>query len=273
MTRKHNIVVVGNGLFGSMAATFAREAGHTVTVVADARPYRASPASGCVLAPSWLSAVPKEDIANGMAALDAHYGLEPILFDTAVGGFKAHRVVTDKVLLKPDVVDVVTEVGPGVVRTSSRALRGKVLVAAGIWCSELLRDLPAMRGLYGASLRVPGQLQHPRLSVYAPYRQAVAFNINRKEVWFGDGTALIEKTWMKEADARLQATRKRAAGLGILHTHTSYPKVLIGARPYMAGHMGYFAKVDKDLWVSTGGAKNGTLLAALQATQFLKELS
>jgi hypothetical protein len=49
-------------------------------------------------------------------------------------------------------------------------------------------------------------------------------------------------------------------------------KVSVGARPYVVGNkVGYFEQARPRLWVSTGGAKNGTVLAAWQAYRFLKE--
>jgi hypothetical protein len=154
---------------------------------------------------------------------------------------------------------------------SGDVLRGRVLVAAGVWCNELLGDkMPLVRGLYGASLKVPGKLKEPRIHVYAPYRQAVAFQMGPNKVWFGDGTALVQKTWNKRGAEYVDATEGRAARYMDLNIARS--TVCVGARPYVEGHKaGYFARVSPAVWVSTGGAKNGTVLAAWQAQRFLTE--
>lgn len=270
---KHNAIIVGAGLFGCIAAAYARAEGHKVTVIDDARPYRASPASGCVLAPSWLTSLDKKEVETAMSVLGYLYAVHDVEFQTNVMGrtFKAKRVSTADVLQPPDLAEQVTEVGDGWVRTASGAkLHGKVLVAAGIWCNELLKDIPAVTGLYGCSLHISTQLEHPRLSVYAPYRQAVAFQMNKGKVWFGDGTALIEKTWGREERERIATSKLRAGETFGLYSHS--PRVIIGARPVVAGHKaGYFQQVSPRTWVSTGGAKNGTVLAAWQAERFIKE--
>lgn len=285
MTRKHNIVVVGNGLFGSIAATYARHCGHSVTVVSEARPYAASPASGCVLAPSWLSSLEKSDIADAMALLGVLYTIHEVDFKTNfLKRFKAKRIDPKSILVKPDIDARVVSVADGVVKYAEPksagtqnvgTLRGDVLVAAGIWCGELLTGLPPIKGLYGASLRVPGQLIEPKINAYAPYRQAVGFNLDARTVWFGDGTALIEKSWKSDREARIRTTRDRAStmmgnkGLG----QVTSAKVIEGARPYVEGHKsGYLRQLSPKLWVSTGGAKNGTVLAALQALRFVEAL-
>lgn len=130
--------------------------------------------------------------------------------------------------------------------------------------------MPAMRGLWGASLWYKGaQIDAPRINVYAPYRQAVAYNLDKNTVWMGDGTALVEKTWKASEAARVQNTQYRAKGLFKLKGD---PVVTVGARPYVEGFkQGYFVQAFPRTWVSTGGAKNGTVLAAYQAARFIQE--
>ena len=277
MARKHNIIVVGNGLFGSIAATYARARGHTVTVISEERKYSASKASGCVLAPSWLNSLDKGDVQDAMAVLGELYTVQPIEFQTNVlARFKAHRVDPDAVLVKPDVVGTVISVADGAVKYLNQdgkpgTLRGTVLVAAGIWSQELITQMPPIKGLYGCSLRIQGQLATPRISVYAPYRQAVGFNLNKREVWFGDGTALIAKTW--DADERNRVAKTLSRAIDMMGAPIARSKVNIGARPYVEGHKaGYLEQLSPKLWVSTGGAKNGTVLAALQALRFEESL-
>jgi glycine/D-amino acid oxidase-like deaminating enzyme len=269
-----NIVIIGAGLFGSMAAQLAEAAGHTVQIVDSNEPWAASKASGCVIAPSWLASLDSDELKTAMQLLDEHYGLIEVEFATNVlKKFRAHRIDTAKVLRAPTHRARVTTVTPNgkVTLSTGEVLNGKVLVAAGIACGELLGGMPLIKPMWGAALHVKGQLAEPRLHVYAPYRQAVAFNRDRGSVWVGDGTALVEKTWTKESGERISNTRLRAAKLFGL-TDTPKTVVLAGARPYAPMHKtGYFARVYPRVWVSTGGAKNGTALAILQAQRFVRE--
>lgn len=268
---KRNIVVVGSGLFGSIAATLARAEGHNVTVISNEEKLAASKASGCVLAPSWLSSLERPQIDTAMSVLTGLYKVEDLAFKTNLfKTFKAQRVDPDTVLVKPDAVGKVATVGDGVVTLEDgRRFRGRVLIAAGIWSQHLV-EMPSIKGLYGASVRFTGvQLAEPRIHVYAPYRQAVAINLNKRTVWMGDGTALTQATWLKEEQQRVITTVGRAAKLfGLQGKHT----VNVGVRPYVEGHKaGYFAQISPSTWVSTGGAKNGTVLAAWQAHRFIQE--
>jgi len=271
MTPK-DVIIVGNGLFGSIAATLCRSRGHNVTVVSNNEPMAASKASGCVLAPSWLTSLNKTDVDHGLRLLDELYGLQDVVFTGPLGApFKAQRVDPDRVRVKADVTADVTSVKDGAVALNDgRTLRGTVLVAAGVWCGRLV-EMPPIRGLYGASMRFKATGVQAKISVYAPYRQSVLFQLNKTEAWGGDGTALIRKTWEAERDNRIAATVQRITKLSELRQLQGV-KVTEGIRPYVEEHKaGFFKRISPRTFVSTGGAKNGTLLAAAQALRFVEE--
>lgn len=268
-----NVVIVGNGLFGSIAATLARQRGANVIVISNLEHYAASKASGCVLAPSWLTSLDASQVEVGMNVLRALYSVHDVTFTTNVlATFRAQRVDPDEVLVRPDVVGDVESVGNGrVTLANGDVYEGLVLVAAGVWCERLVA-MPKMRGLFGASARFTAHLPTPKIHAYAPYKQAVAFQLNRKEVWVGDGTAVIFKTWDAEKEARVNLLLERGGRL-IAPPGIKYKtKVTVGARPYVDGHRaGYFDRVHPRTWISTGGSKNGTVLAAAQAARFVEE--
>lgn len=262
------VIVVGAGLFGQVAADWARREGHEVTTIDASLPNRASPAAGCVLKPSWLASIPKERVAKGLAVLDELYGVEEFMLHTKVGlSARVQRVDPDKILRVPDIQARVLSVSDGVVKLDNgQRLQGIVLVAAGIWCQELIPGMPNISALAGASARFKGQLEKSRIDIYAPYRQAVAFNINKKQVWFGDGTAIKAHNW---SDERLLKSSERAEDtFGLVGG-----KWITGFRPYVEGHKaGFFQKISKKLYISTGGAKNGITLAGAQAAEFAEAI-
>jgi glycine/D-amino acid oxidase-like deaminating enzyme len=266
------IVIIGAGLFGSMAATLCRARGASVTVVDAGHPNAASKASGCVLKPSWLASLTDEQKENGFQLLRDLYDVEDRVLQTnLLVKLPVQHINPDKILIPADVQEQVLSVSDGkVTLASGTILKGRVLVAAGVWSQELIEDMPNIRGLWGASVRYknPPDWSVDRLHVYAPYRQAVALRIGGKKgsVWFGDGTALVEKSW--NTQTRGAASLERARDLfGLVGG-----KLTVGVRPYVEGHKaGYFRRVTPNTWVSTGGAKNGTLLAAAQAVQFAEE--
>jgi glycine/D-amino acid oxidase-like deaminating enzyme len=273
---KTNLIVVGAGLFGSIIATHARSRGYDVTVIGQSRQYEASPASGCVLSPNWLNSMPSEDISDALSVLKEHYTLVDLKFKTNIlSTFKAKHIDPASILIEPDIVGKVLAVRDNEVIFDKfgvpHTMHGTVIVAAGIWSKELIPDMPAIKGLYGASLRFAGHIE-PSLHVYAPYRQSVGFNISEHEVWFGDGSALIQNTWRKEREERIERTTNRARSMCDAED-LGEVTVTEGARPYVEDHKGgYLRQVSDGLWVSTGGAKNGTVLAASHAHKIVQAL-
>lgn len=279
------IIVVGAGLFGSIAATLCRRAKHQVTVVDWGKGYehRASIASGCLLKPSWLSGLSKEQILEGYQILDELYGVERLRFlNTGIlGGTHTNIDWVDpaKILVQTDIEgcaglskdgDLKVNIGkagnPGWIKPKG----DKILIAAG--CLSAAFAPIHVKCLAGLSMRFKGQIDEPKMRVYAPYKQAVAFNINKKEVWFGDGTAILAHNWVQSE--RLEQAIERADKYFGLKYDRKTTKVTVGWRPYVEGHKnGYFEQIHSNVWVSTGGAKNGTLLAALQAKRFLEAIS
>lgn len=281
MAKKKEIVVVGAGMFGCIAAALARAEGHAVTVVGEHRHYEASPASGCVMAPSWLTSLDKDDVADAMAVLNDLYKVHDVEFKTHLGAkFKAKRIDVRSILRKPDVEGRVAKVDRGVAvvtrrsgQTVATVKSDAALIATGIWTKELVPNMPDIKGLYGASMLIAAPDSEPRLQVYAPYRQAVTFPRDAKTAWVGDGTALSEGTWVSEESRRLAKLLERGENLLGLKGKEAIYRVFVGARPMVVGHKGgFFQQVDAKTWVSTGGAKNGTVLAALQALKFVRSL-
>jgi Dehydrogenases (flavoproteins) len=266
-----DVVIVGAGMFGMMSARMAQDKGANVTIIDNKARYCATPASGFLLKPSWLTALSEEQIKKGYEVLRALYGVETLNF----------RVLPTKKTVKIDralftyklpkkaqfVAADVVEVSNGMVKTPKQVFKGKVLIAAGI-NSDKLVEMPPIKALMGVSLVFRNkQLKEPAMHVWAPYKQAVAFNLDEDQVWFGDGTAIDSKNW-KESERIIDAVTRAKK---IFKLSGDY-RFHVGARPSVEGHKeGYFSKAGRSTWVSTGGAKNGTILAAYQAWRFVKE--
>lgn len=264
------IIIVGAGLFGSMAAALCRKQGLGVTVIDAYFDLAASKCSSGLMRRSWLAGLGEDKISKGMAVLQQLYAIEEkqFLLEPAKKNVSLLWVNPKLVLRPPDIREEVTTVREGTVTLrTGKTFTGKVLVAAGAFCNSLVM-LPHTKKLIGSALLLPGKTP-ALMQVYAPYRQAIAFNISQSEIWAGDGTAIIEKNW--NAEQRIALLKDRSRKFFDLDVRKS--KIRIGARPYVQGHkQGYFAKVEKNTWVSTGGAKNGTLLAAYQAQLFLEAI-
>lgn len=271
-TKYRNVVIVGAGLFGAMAAKLCALNGFKVTVIDSREKEAGSRAAACLMAPSWMAGLGKEKIEKGMEVLNLLYKVVDIPFvvnkvkTVNIKHVKPSSILSLSRIPNVEVVkDKVVMVGDGGVETiKGRYYKGNVLVAAGIW-SEQLVVMPDIKALTGTALHFTQQTD-PEVRVWAPYKQAVKFNITPAVTWFGDGTSILRKNF---DDTRIEATVNRASKYGLKLPS----RIIVGQRPYIEGEKGYFRHILHNTWVSTGGAKNGTILAAYQAQQFLEAIS
>jgi hypothetical protein len=266
-----HVIVVGNGLFGAIAAELAKGAGHRITTIDCAQPLAASKCSGNLFKTSWLDGLGAERREVAFKVLNKLYSVKDIECVIRPSGLKTilHWVDPREVLLPADIQEEVIAIYDGKVRLKqARELRGKVLVAAGVW-SDTLVNMPRARWLMGCSFRVPGQIKQPAINLWAPYKHQVVFNESPNTIWYGDGQAILEKNWGLDNISRAQIHAEKAFKLNV----GSILDAFVGARPYVPGFKsGYFAQVYPNTWVSTGGAKNGLVIAAYQAQQFLEAI-
>lgn len=261
-----NVLIVGSGLFGSVAAALLKKNRIKFRIFDDAREGSGSKPAACLIKPSWIAGLGRKITEPAMETLDALYGLQTLKFRTRVGMTQIFWVPPSSILSHAPRKERVTEVGDGYIATEKRVYRGLVLVAAGIWNGALCSG-PKIRALTGAALVYAGAPKANLLSVWAPYKQAISFERDPGFTWFSDGTSILAKNWRH---TRVEDSRKRAREHGL----TKPPvEVIVGHRPYCPEHRhGYFAQVHPRTWCVTGGAKNGTVLAAYYATKFLEAI-
>lgn len=271
------VVVVGAGLFGSVIAAHLRTLGHEVTVVADQREGMGSTPAACLMKPSWASSMSSEDYDAAVNLLSALYGVKLLEFDTPPfrAIVTAHWVDPKTVLQEPDRLAKVLDWGEGWVELGNAAtgIRGEMLTAehvifaTGQWAGDFTTGLE-LTGKGGWSFLVEGELEGRGLiQPWAPYKQLVAFQIDPKNIWVGDGSALKAESMTFE---RAQASRERC--LKALHNRlkplgSRRVVELKGFRPYVKGlkEPACIRPVGPRQTVVTGGAKNGTLGAAWAA--------
>lgn len=262
-----NVIVVGAGLFGSITAKVLQNAGHSVILLDSRKKFRGSKPAACLMKPSWMSSV---NYKEPMSLLDKLYGVETLKFDI-LGPVKAdcYWVNPRSILLDSDLTKIkeeVIQVGDGFVITEEKTYTGIVIVAAGIWSEEILKKSgfasPEIRSLVGSCVLGEGVVKTPTIKIIGPYKQAVWFSRSDNETWFGDSTSILQKNYSEEHTDR---TAQRALDIAKI-----YGKSVVGYRPYVKGtNDGVCEKLADKLYLSTGGAKNGTILSASNSLKLL----
>lgn len=274
------IYIIGAGLFGSIASQLLEKRGHQTCLIDDNRPGAGSQVAACLIRPSWISGLPKQMREKGMEVLHELFEVHTIPFSIRPSGKKVNVWWVDpkKILLKPSIKGTVTQISKNKICGNKNGTKfdipldeetnSKILVAAGIWSNKLLDfDIPEIRPLAGIVSRYVGQ-GDPFIDVWAPYKQIVGFNIEPKTYWCSDGSAILKKNWTSERVMQSLARCHKAIPKEI----QSEQKFQVGYRPYMKGYRGFFDKLSDTIYCSSNGAKNGTLVAAYQAWQFLQEI-
>lgn len=280
-----DVAVIGGGIFGRVITGFLRREGATVSMVDDARPHSGSAAAGCVIKPSWISALSRADLDAGLLLLDDLYGVHDVRFRlwpapthadafrvdpasileswSGPGDWRGRATAIDDNPGDAAVVSGITRDRPFLIEARH------VVVAAGVWTGELCPWVK-VDGRWGWSFRGPPAAE-PVIRAWAPYKQVVALNLSDGRSWSGDGSALIESS---ATSARLEAARTRCmSALGV-----SEPTALVstlGVRPYTnlrnGGAPCHVSRRERVIAV-TGGAKNGTIAAAWAARRVLEEI-
>jgi glycine/D-amino acid oxidase-like deaminating enzyme len=273
------ILVVGAGVSGAVIAMTLQAEGHHVVVIDDAREGRATPASAGVIHPGWVDAFDKREVEDGLALLNLHYGLRTIEFDVG----KDQKVECKQLSPSQYQVEAMTQRALAFLRPEGRPYikvphrwtgsegHGSseyehVILCCGSWANELAKDkIPKVDAMAGTAFIYDGMgVAEPMLRPWAPYKQLMAFNRDRDHVWMGDGTAILAKNYTKERED--QSRQRIIKWYGFTPTRS-----IRGYRPTVRGQKGGLCQeIDKNVWVVTGGSKNGTIFAAIAANRLRK---
>lgn len=264
-----SVFIVGAGVFGQVIANKLRRTGHQVMVFDRREKEAGSPPSGGHLKPSWLTAIPRDDLDKSLETLDALYGLEKLECQFGIPPLTKRmellRVDIDRVLSSGRVCESnITAVGDGWVESDRVRFDGTVIVAAGVWSAELLPQfkhyLSAKKGM---SFTFSGETSNI-IRPWAPYKQIVRTSHGPGRIWIGDGSAIIPQNWDDQRERQIR-------GRVFEHVPATHHDLVVrrGLRPYM--HNG-LQQVSPRLWLATGGAKSGMALAGVYANKLAEAL-
>lgn len=271
-------IVVGCGIIGSTVAKALVDRGLDVLVLDDRRSEAGTPPSGGHLKPSWFGGMPKEQYMPAMELLDKTWGLleerfvvRPTPITTTV-----YRVDTDLVMAYPFTRGTVLRLtnltgnAPGVVygvpggEATERA--SMLVIATGTWAGELA-ECPKVTAKRGVSFRYATTLDRPFVKPWAPYKQVVAHQQSPGEVWVGDGSALLERSWTEQ---RTEDCARRCRAALKLGPEVVPTKTLHGLRPYCDSDGPCLLKrLGPSAWLATGAGKSGTIAAGWVARRVL----
>jgi glycine/D-amino acid oxidase-like deaminating enzyme len=255
-----SLLVVGGGLFGSLAAACARVHGIEAVVFDSGREDAASPAAAGLFQERWAGRKSHVHYHRALSLLERLYPIRALSLTRDDGQSESLLFVPPSLILEPSPIrQHVDAVGDGWLEASGRRYEGWIYLAAGVWSGQFLPSLQVI-GKAGAAFIFPGECQG-RIHTSEDGRQTIAFVRDTGTTYFNDGTA--ERDYTEEHE-RLSLCR--AAELGL-----SQPSLrLWGRRPYTPGGP-FFQKIAAHTWLATGGRKMGTILGASFARRLIEE--
>ena len=277
---KHDVLIIGGGLYGQVIAKELTRRGRTVTIFDCKKTHTATPASGMLTKTGWFKGLGSDVYDPGLKVLRDNFTVHTLGFDILLPKLHTRTKEVDVLLVEPSEFDFPVQrieadslqsmARQGrVIDTEGRKHEAKtVIVAAGIWCNELFErgQIPYVEGRKGISffwdVKESFQLKG-FIELWAPYKHLVGFKYSPTKVWIGDGTALMPQSWTSERELQC-LDRCHAPVKGKLPKTKAH--AVVGIRPYVRGHkLGVTKEVMNNIWVSTGGAKNGTVGAGYAA--------
>jgi glycine/D-amino acid oxidase-like deaminating enzyme len=255
------LLVVGGGLFGSLAAAYARSKGLDALVFDPGLDGAASPAAAGLFKEEWAGKKLAEHFHRAVPLLDRLFGIRRVSLRHDDGRAETFLFVPPTAILEASPIrQAVTAVGDGWLEAGGQRYEGFVYVAAGVWCEQFLPGL-GVYGKAGASFVFSGE-RPGRIRPVARGRQAVAFVRDPGTTHFSDGTA--ERDYTAKHD---RLTLERAAALGL---NGDPVKRYWGQRPYTPGGP-VFRRLGERTWLATGGRKMGTIVGASFARRLVEQ--
>jgi glycine/D-amino acid oxidase-like deaminating enzyme len=255
------LLIVGGGLFGSLAAAHARSKGIEAVVFDPGLSGAASPAAAGLMQEKWVGKRLRRHLRPALTLLEQLYEVRSVQLAHDDGSVESFLCVPPAMILEKEPVrQAVTAVGDGWLETDGMRHEGWVYVAAGIWSRQFWPALHVY-GKAGSSFQFAGE-RPGRIRPLGHGRQAIAFVREPGLTFFSDGTA--ERDYSPQLD---KLSLERAAALGLTDTPVQR---LHGQRPYVPGGP-FFQKLGSRTWLATGGRKLGTILGASFAHRLVDE--
>ncbi len=253
------LLIVGGGLFGSLAAAYARRKGIEAVVFDSCRPGAASRAAAGLFQENWAGRKLRGHYHHALPLLECLYPIRSIFLTRDDGSKETLLFVPPSAILEPTPIrQQVTSVGDGWLEAGGQRHEGWVYVAAGIWSGQFLTGLE-VHSKTGAAFVFPGE-REGRIH-QAEGRQSLAFVRDGGTTYFNDGTA--ERLYTEEHDRQ---SLSRAAEMGL----TEPSERLWGHRPYTS-HGPFFQQIASRTWLASGGRKMGTILGASYARRLVEQ--
>jgi hypothetical protein len=140
-----HLYIVGGGLFGSLAARYARSQGVEAVVFDVCREGAASPAAAGLFQEKWAARKLRPHYYHALPLLERLFNVRHISLKREDGSMEPLLFIPPSNILEPNPIRLqVTSVGDGWLEAGGQRYEGWVYIAAGIWSAQFLPGLESL---------------------------------------------------------------------------------------------------------------------------------
>jgi hypothetical protein len=272
-------IVIGNGIVGASIAGQFRLQGRETLVLDNYSPFAGTNPCGGSVKPSPLAGLAREEEKATLETLNTLWGLTRETYHIKPSGKvldkrvyqigmdlvhkAAHEKVDDAWIENRLGFPIVHYTQLGVEKSEQCRL---LVVAAGMSTPLLIPEIEVY-GKFGVSFRFRGQVEHPFVQAWAPYKQITVHNYGPHEMWAADGSTLKPENWTSERTDACMARVQAAIGT------TKHPTAIReGIRSFAVGDAKpcLVKQVNERVWVAVGAGKFGCLAAGWAANRMAR---
>lgn len=264
--------IVGAGLSGSFVAKELDNNNIPYRIFDSNEPFAASRISENLFSPTWLKGI--EYLDPSIKWLTKNYEIQNKRFKTNKTYQNVFYLPIDKVLRQKYILKKVTKLSNDGLYCGSEHYQGINIICAGYYSKKLIK-IDALNSLSGHGLLFEPNETNIKLEEvmrhYRPFTHEKVMKWHDGRIWYGDSTAIIHQSYLKNQKQYIENTLQRAKKIGLTGKYNMY----YGARPFMNNKLkkyGLYKKINDNNFVLTGGWKDGLIIYPYLVSKLMRDI-
>jgi hypothetical protein len=268
-----SINIIGAGLAGSMVAKELQNNSIKFKIFDSNEVYSSSKISENLFSPTWLKGSSYLD--ESIKFLNKNYKVQKKVFKTAKSYQEVLHIPVNNILWKDVINEKVDKISNNGVYFGGKLSKGINIICAGYYTKDFvkIKDFNALSG-HGLlfepndnNLNIEETMRH-----YRPYTHEKIIKWYDGRIWYGDSTAIIHETYVKNKNQYIKNTLERAKKIGLKGKYN----IFFGSRPFINNvnkKLGVYKKINDNTFVITGGWKDGLVIYPNLVMNLMKDLN
>ncbi len=268
-----NINIIGAGLCGSIVAKELQNNSIKFNIFDSNEQYASSKISENLFSLTWLKGT--NYLEDSIKFLNKNYKVQKKVFKTNKSYQDVLHIPIDNILWKDVINEKVNKITDKGIYSSNKFYDGINIICAGFYTKDFvnIKDFNSLTG-HGLlfepndnNTSIEETMRH-----YRPFTHEKIMKWYDGRIWYGDSTAIIHNTYIKNQKQYIQNTLNRAKTIGLKGKYNIY----FGARPFVNNQnkkLGLYKKINDNTFVLTAGWKDGLVIYPYLVNKLMKDLN